>query len=140
MAEKPSSQGSVTGLTAAGWTLALESDIEIRFYFVTYNVHNYSFSVTNPDGSEVSLDAAMYRDTVYRVSVPVDDVALIDDTYVLTITDLSTGSEREVTFSAIMYVNSIVSGSVSYTSELMNVAKAIKLYNSAANYYRESNP
>ena len=139
-AGKPSSIGSVNGLSAAGWTLALESDIEIRFYFATYNIHNYSFSVTKPNGEVAELEPAMYEDIVYRVEIPVEDVALIDDTYVLTITDLETGSERKVSFSAVMYVNSIISGSVSSTPELMNIAKAIKLYNIAANNYRRNNP
>ena len=138
VAEKPSREGSVSGITPAGWTLALDSDIKIRFYFATYNVHKYEFTVTKPDGTVETLAPLQYEETVYRVEIGTDDAALIDNTYVLTIRDLENGSELDISFNAMMYVNTILSGSVSSTTQLSNVAKAIKLYCEAADVYNSN--
>ena len=136
-AQSPVSNGSVGGLTTAGWTLALDSDIKIRFYFATYNVHNYEFSVTKPDGSVEILAPVKYENDVYRVEIGTDDAAYINDDYTLRIRNLETGAVRTVTFKAMMYVDKILSGTVSSTTELSNIAKAIKLYCAAADAYNE---
>jgi hypothetical protein len=133
--ENPVSNGSVGGITPAGWTLALDSDIKIRFYFATYNVHNYEFSVTKPNGVVETLDAVNYEGNVYRVEIGTDDAAYINDNYTLSIKNVESGAVRTVTFSAMMYVDKILSGSVSSTTELNNIAKAIKLYCEAADDY-----
>ena len=136
-AQSPVSNGSVGGLTTAGWTLALDSDIKIRFYFATYNVHNYEFSITKPDGSVEILAPVKYENDVYRVEIGTDDAAYINDDYTLRIRNLETGAVRTVTFKAMMYVDKILSGTVSSTTELSNIAKAIKLYCAAADAYNE---
>ena len=132
---KPVREGSVSGITPAGWTLALDSDIEIRFYFATYNVHKYEFSIIKPDGTTESVKAVKYADTMYRVEIGTDDASLIDEVYVLCIRSLEDDSELRISFSAMMYVDTILSGGVSSTPELMNVVKAIKLYCDAADFY-----
>ena len=138
VAGKPVREGSVSGITPAGWTLALDSDIKIRFYFATYNVHKYEFSVTKPDGSTVKVNADKYADTVYRVEIGTDDASFIDETYVLNIRNIEDGSALSISFSAMMYVDTILSGGVSSTTELANVAKTIKLYCDAADSYNQN--
>jgi hypothetical protein len=82
-----------------------------------------------------TLDAVNYEGNVYRVEIGTDDAAYINDNYTLNIKNVESGAVRTVTFSAMMYVDKILSGSVSSTTELNNIAKAIKLYCEAADDY-----
>ena len=135
VAQNPIKEGTVSGLTPAGWTLALESDVNVRFYFVTDNIHKYEFSVVKPDGNAYGLEAECYENGIYRIKVMTDDASLIDDNYYLTIVNTEDGTSVTVTFSAMMYVNTILSGNVSVTDSLYDLAAAIKLYCESANAY-----
>ena len=131
--KNPTRSGSVAGLSAAGWTLALDSDVNIRFYFATNNVYAYDFSVVKPDGTICELEAVHYDQNVYRVEIPIEDASLIDDQYKLVISDAE--GSLNVTFSAMYYIGNVITGSVSGTDELVNVSKAMKLYCDAADVY-----
>jgi len=72
------------------------------------------------------------------VEIGVEDAALIDDEYELVITNVQDGKTITVTFSAMMYVNTILSGYGEPTAELSNIVKSIKLYCDAANAYRNN--
>ena len=135
IAQNPEREGAVNGLVPAGWTLALESDIIVRFYFATDNIHKYNFSVLKPGGSSYELEAEYYENGVYRISVLTDDASLIDDKYYLNITNVEDGTALTVEFSAMMYVDTILSGSVSSTDALYKLTAAIKLYCNSANNY-----
>ena len=135
VAQNPIREGTVSGLTPAGWTLALESDVNVRFYFVTDNIHKYEFSVVKPDGNAYGLEAECYEKGIYRIKVMTDDASLIDDNYYLTIVNTEDGTSVTVTFSAMMYVNTILSGNASVTDSLYDLAAAIKLYCESANAY-----
>ena len=137
--EKPVKEGVDERIDAAGWTLAIDSDITVKFYFATSDITRYRFTLTKPSGEVLELDPILHQDgNVYRVEIGVEDAALIDDEYVLTITNVDDDATVTVTFSAMMYVNTTLAGYGAPSAELSNIVKAIKLYCDAANTYRNN--
>ena len=137
--EKPIKTGVDERIDPAGWTLSIDSDITVKFYFATHDITKYNFSVVKPSGEVVYTDPVLHQDgNIYRVEIGVEDAALIDDEYELVITNVQDGKTINVRFSAMMYVNTILSGYGQPTESLSNIVKSIKLYSDAANAYRNN--
>ena len=135
--EEPRIEGALLGIAPAGYSLALASDITIKFYFKSANVGKYQFFVTDPYGEVKYVNAQHYEGDVYYVAIPVTDAYLLESDY--TVTVLPFGSEETLTvkISAMDYIDTTI---VSASSEaLRNVAKMMKVYaRFAKEYYMAS--
>lgn len=139
--QRPVKVGVDERIDPAGWTLSIESDINVRFYFATEIIDKYSFSLKKPgDDTTYALTPILHQSdkNIYRVEIGIEDAALIDDEYVLTITNEEDEKSITVTFSAMMYVNTALAGHVESDVKLINIVRSIKLYSDAANTYRNN--
>ena len=126
--------GSCTGLVPATWTLSLETEVEAKIYFTLldgYNIEDYVVTALLPSGEIISLDIEAVGER-YRVVIDRIVSAYLDDYYTVFFTNTIDNSVTELSLNAMCYVaRALESGDTA----LVNVAKALKLYSDAANYY-----
>jgi len=127
--------GSLTGINPAGWSLALDSNVNMRFYFSTDNISRYAFRVTSPDGGTVDLLPELMDDGTYRVEIKTTDAKLMDDTYRLVVEDLSSATSISITVNAMKYIERMASGAINGNQALKALGEAMELYCIAANEY-----
>ncbi len=128
--------GSATELIADGWSLALEENIKVRFYFRADKIEKYAITYKSSDGSVNYgiLTPELMENGSYRLEINIEDASLLDNWYTISITNLQDSTQLDITFSVMCYVEKILSGSTS-NEKLVNLAKAIKLYSIKANEY-----
>lgn len=129
-AYKPSGE-NVQNLTA---TLLLESETELRFYFIPENgttLEDYSFEVT---GSNKSYVTGTNGNKCY-ISIPGICANELQEMYTVTIRIKNTNTVyAAVTYGALSYVRTILQDSSS-DNDMKNLVKALYLYNQAAVAY-----
>ena len=130
--------GSVGGIGASGWMLSLLSKTTARFYFTLaegHNISGYTFSIVRPNGETVAVTPAKDGER-YRIDVADIGAGELDATYTVLVTD---GTDTlEISFTALCYASTVLAGGSS-NPELINLAKALKLYSDAANAYADRN-
>ncbi|MBR3681736.1 MAG: hypothetical protein IKL79_07020 [Clostridia bacterium] len=131
---KPTATGAVTGVTMSGWTLALDSNVTMKLYFVLdgVNPEDLTVTVTAPNGEVTTLDTLEQVGSRYRVTVSDITSGYLNDNYVVTIT--SGGEALTVSSSAMCYVSAILANENSDPA-LVNLVTALKLYSVAADSY-----
>ncbi len=127
--------GSATGIVSAGWTLSLESETHIKLIFAMTegaSVYNYTFTVTDPAGNTVEVYPVALEGGYYYVKVENIPAAYLDNDYTVVMTNTLDGAAKTVTVSAECYLASALG---SGNEALVNLIKAMCLYNKAANAY-----
>ncbi|MBR5448964.1 MAG: hypothetical protein IKV43_03160 [Clostridia bacterium] len=130
--------GSVNGIAPSGWMLSLLSKTTARFYFNLADGHaisEYTFTVVKPNGEEITVTPAKDGER-YRIDVADIGAAELDETYTILVSD-GTDTAR-ISFTALCYASTVLGGGSS-NPELINLAKALKLYSDAANAYADRN-
>lgn len=124
--------GTATGIAHSGWRLSCISSTTIKLFFETEDITAYTFTLTTPDG-DVALTAEKVGE---RYLVTVDGVTArdLDYVYTLKVTNSADGSTMTVRISAMCYVASVLANADAPAS-LVNLVKAMKLYNDAADGY-----
>ena len=119
-------------------SLILKSETSIRHYF-TYDSALMSLEDIN-SMYEFRFDGTVVTPQIKNgyIIIQKDDVeaANLDQAYDVVVTNKQTGEKIEFSYSALQYAKSILDGS-GYAEALVNVVKALWLYNEAANEYYE---
>ena len=123
----------VSGIAPSHWSLVLDSSIKARIYFESESIGNYTFTYTDPSGSEYALDTVAIEkiEILYYVEIEISDAKYIDDVYTLNI--ISGSKTATITFNAISYKNN--SAAVTNDVNLQNLCTAMELYCAMANAY-----
>ena len=104
-------------------------------YVIYLNISGYTFSIVRPNGETVTVTPAKDGER-YRIDVADIGAGELDATYTVLVTD---GTDTiELSFTALCYASTVLAGGSSNT-ELINLAKALKLYSDAANAYADRN-
>jgi len=123
------------GVRAVTQQVDLQSNVYLRTYFrfdSDVDITAYTFTVTKPDGTKMTVTPVLKDDGRYYVDV-YSPVARWDNDYTITVTNAD-GESCVVTGSILAYAKrGINSGKA--TAEQVNTFKAMILYNVAANAY-----
>ena len=130
--------GKATGVKLSGWTISLLSETTARFYFALSDtdVSSLRFTVTLPSGATKTLRAIKDGD-LYRVDIANIGAGVLDKIYSVKVTNTADGTSTEISFSAMCYVSNVLANSAN--TNLINLAKALKLYSNAAKAYLDQN-
>jgi len=118
--------GSEKKLALAGASLLLETETTLRIFFRITNdadITSYTFTV---DGEEVT---PVQREGLYYVELKNISAKNLDETHTITAGNLT------VTYSALSYVHNVLNKADTLNPLLVEVSKALYLYNQAANAY-----
>lgn len=135
--DKITVSGSLDGITADGWALSLLSKTTARIFFKLNggeSVEGYTFTLVTGDGEvpvSVHKDGERYR-------VDVEGIAAADLSTVYTVRVTKGEESLDVSFTALAYAGAVLSAGSS-NQQLVNLAKALKLYSDAANAFAERN-
>ena len=132
--------GGASGFALASWTLALDSTVSAKLYFnltVGADIADYTLTLTTPTGevSEVRADRIGDR---YRIVIDGITAGQLDDVYKITVTNNTDGTACEIELSATCYL-SIVTAADGYPAALVDLARAMKAYATAASEYQLRN-
>ena len=130
----PRIHGTLEGIAPTGYSLALDSDVAVRFYFTVEDAGDYEIFVTDPYGKVEYLNLEHYKDNVYRVEIPIADAYLLESNYTITVMAFGTDDTVTVTLSALDYVYTTIATEGNPES-LVNVAKSLKVYAAMAKQY-----
>ena len=128
----PKITGHLDGISFLGYTLALESETELRIALRTEDALAYIYKVTAPDGT-VSEILPEEHDGYCTLTLAKVCASGLGATYTLTVSDTA-GQEMSVSMNALCYLSSVLSGT-SEEQSLTNVVRALKLYGDAARAY-----
>ena len=121
------------GVKASQTEAVLDSYICYRVYLtVEGDISDYTFTLTTPAGTD-EIECSYSDARGYYVEIPDIASGYIDYTYELTVTNTE-GETNVITTSVLAYVRSVLRNT-SNTQEKMNLAKALYLYNQAANEF-----
>lgn len=126
--------GEVSGINNVRWTLSLDTEVEVKLFFnlsADTSIGNYTFTLTDPSGNTAEVEAVRYN-TRYLVHIKNISAAYLDNGYTLVMTNNADDTSATLGFSAMCYVSSALGSS---NTNLVNLVKALKLYNEAANSY-----
>ncbi len=131
--------GKADGANLYGWTLLLNSRTDICVYFTldgSYRISDYTATL---DGDGTAVPVAIIKDGErYKVKITDIGAPMLDNVYTLTLTNTANDSSVSVSLSALCYVSGVL-GDTGADASLVNLARAIKLYNTAANNYWDKN-
>ena len=129
------------GLRYYGSSLLLNAKTTIRHYFtITSNddivdiCENYTFALDD----NATLTPIMRGGMIY-IDITGINAAELDDMFTLVVKNTETGKTISVTYSPFCYAKYVLENEIAGTN-LMNVIKAMCLYNKAANNYYVANP
>lgn len=125
----------LNGFTPAGWSLVLESNVKIRLYAEISNPDDYFVTAqrgANEDKFILTLVHLGGND--YMIEIDLMDAKYIDDVFIVTVEELSSGKAMEVYVNATRYLDKMTNGGTSDVN-LIALCDAIKLYCSMANGY-----
>ena len=128
--------GAATGIAIKGYSALLEDETTFKFVFALADgadIADYTFTYTDGTAAPVALEAKKAADGTYCVYIEDIAAALLDQRYTLTVTNTD-GSSYSLTTSVLCYVKSVINNS-NNTEAKINMAKALYLYNQAANAY-----
>ena len=129
------SGAELDGFKPSNWSLTLDSNVNIRLYAEVKNPDDYLITVENTATAEVAMNVPVLTDGgSYRIEIEVEDAKYIDDVYVISILEISTGKVMTVSVSAMRYLDKITAGAV-MNDDLIALCDAMKLYCSVANNY-----
>ena len=127
---KNNQTNTTMGVKAAKTEAVLDSYISYRVYLtVEGDINDYSFTVQTPDGLK-TLEV-VEADGVYYVEIPEIASGYIDFAYEITVEN-SNGETNVITTSVLAYVRSVLRNA-NNTEPKLSLAKALYLYNQAAN-------
>lgn len=126
---------TLDGFNPSNWTLALDSNVNIRLYVEIENPDDYFVTVENVSTSDVEMVVPTNVDgNAYRIEIEVKDAKFIDDVYKISILEISSGRTMQIAISATRYLDKMTSGGSS-NADLIALCEAMKLYCSVANAY-----
>jgi hypothetical protein len=128
--------GAATGIAIKGYSALLEDETTFKFVFALADgadIADYTFTYTDGTAAPVALEAKKAADGTYCVYIEDIAAALLDQRYTLTVTNTD-GTSYSLTTSVLCYVKSVINNS-NNTEAKINMAKALYLYNQAANAY-----
>lgn len=128
-------EGTEAGIRVKSFEPFLDSKTYLRLKFVIEDgsdISNFTFTMTGTDGKSKTLEA-FYEAESKRYCVDILDIpaAYLDHTYPVTVTNKTTGKIHTVNASVLSWVNLAIRKS--NNEEQVNMAKALYLYNQAAN-------
>ena len=130
--------GAATGVKLSGWTISLLSETTARLYFALSDtdIASLKFTVTSPSGAKQTL-RAIKDGNLYRVDIANIGAGVLDKIYSIEVTNTVDGTSARIEFSAMCYVSNVLANSTN--TNLIDLAKALKLYSNAAKAYLEQN-
>lgn len=120
--------GALTSVSVSEVSLLLKSDTMLRFYLNVEDGVDLSRYTATVNGASVDINTD-------RKYVQVEGIAAkdLDNVYTLVISDGA--NSKTITYSPLNYVKTVLQNPSVYGNSLVNVVKALYLYNSAANNY-----
>lgn len=131
--------GEASAITSSGWKIALLSKTTMRIYFTPddgYSETDFNFVLVLENGNRNEVKP-VYENGRYRIDIEDIGAAALDDIYTVEVSNVSDSTSCSISVSALCYVSAVLNGS--HDADLINLVKALKLYNEAANAYVEKN-
>ena len=122
-------EGEPEGLQYYGSSLLLRSGTTVRHYFVTksgYDIEDFTFTL---GGEKIT---PTYKDGKYYIDITDISANNLDETYTVTIVDPA-GMQYDLSYGALSYAYNVLH--IQAGNSLVNLMKALYLYNRAADAY-----